>query len=37
MGWRAEVRHNPAGAACKVAVVAVAAGVLWWWYRRDRR
>ena len=37
MGWRAEVRHNPAGAARKVAVVAVAAGVLWWWYRRDRR
>ena len=37
MGWRAEVKHNPVGAARKVAVVAAAAGLLWWWYRRDRR
>jgi hypothetical protein len=38
MGWRAELRHNPAGAARKVAVLAVAGGLLYlWWKRRDER
>lgn len=30
MGWRAELRHNPAGAARKAATVVAVAGLGWW-------
>lgn len=36
MGGRAELKHNPAGAARKAAVVVAVAGVAWWlWQRRS--
>lgn len=38
MGGRAELRHNPMGAARKVATIAVVVGIGWWlWQRRSPR
>lgn len=38
MGGRAELRHNPAGAARKAAGLVVVAGLAWWFLsRRERR
>jgi hypothetical protein len=37
MGGRAELRHNPAGAARKAATLALVAGVAWWWWRGRSR
>lgn len=36
MGGRAELRHNPAGAARKVITVAAIAGIGWWLWQRRR-
>lgn len=37
MGGRAELKHNPAGAVRKAAVVVGIAGVAWWlWRRREQ-
>jgi hypothetical protein len=37
MGGRAELRHNPAGAARKALVLAALAGTAWIWWQRQRR
>ena len=37
MGGRAELRHNPAGAARKLVTVAAVAGVAYWLWRRHQR
>ena len=37
MGGRAELRHNPAGAATKALVLAAAAGAVYLYARRRRR
>jgi len=37
MGGRAELRHNPAGAARKAAVLVLLAGAAVWWWQRGRR
>jgi len=38
MGGRAELRHNPAGAARKGLGLLVVVGLsCWWWKRRARR
>jgi len=36
MGWRAELKHNPKGAARKVATAAVVVGVGYWLWQRRR-
>ncbi|MDN3920083.1 hypothetical protein [Roseateles violae] len=35
-GGRAELRHNPAGAARKAAALLAVGGVAWWLWRRRR-